>query len=143
MRTTIRVLLGLLGAIESLVGVWALFWPRGFYDAFPLPGHPFVSLLPPFNEHLVGDVGGLSLGLAILLVAGAVRADRWTVRVAGLAGLVVLLPHTIFHAGHLEHFPPVDAVIQTVSTVAQIVALVVVLALSGRLPQLRPATVAA
>jgi hypothetical protein len=30
------------GVIEQIrTGAWPLLWPRGFYDAFPLPGHPW------------------------------------------------------------------------------------------------------
>jgi hypothetical protein len=134
LRTAVRVALWFMAAVEALVGVWAQFAPAGFYAGFPLPGHDWVGLLPPYNEHLVRDVGGLSLALVVVLVAGAVRADRFTVRVATLAMLAFTLPHTVFHALHLEHFPPVDAAVQTVGTIALALLVLVVLAVSGRLP---------
>src|SRR3954447_21668401 len=118
LRTAVRVAFWFMAAVEALVGVWAQFAPESFYRDFPLPGHSWVMLLPPYNEHLVRDVGGLSLALVVVLVAGALRADRFTTRVAALAMLAFTLPHTVFHAGHLEDFPAADATVQTVGTIA-------------------------
>ncbi len=137
LRTAVRAALWFMAGVEALVGVWAQFAPAGFYAGFPLPGHNWVGLMPPYNEHLVRDVGGLSLALVVVLVVAAVRADRFTVRVAALAMLAFTLPHTVFHAQHLEHFPPADAVVQTVGTVALTVLTLVVLAVAGRLPAVR------
>jgi hypothetical protein len=134
LRIAVRVVLWFMAVVEALVGVWAQFWPDGFYAGFPLPGHDWVGLLPPYNEHLVRDVGGLSLALVVVLVAAAVRTDRFTVRVAALAMLAFTLPHTVFHASHLEHFPPADATAQTVGTIALTVLTLGLLAVSGRLP---------
>jgi hypothetical protein len=138
LRTAVRVVLWFMAAVEALVGVWAQIAPEGFYRDFPLPGHGWVGLLPPYNEHLVRDVGGLSLALVVVLVAAAVRTDRFTVRVAALAMLAFTLPHTVFHASHLEHFPPADATAQTVGTIALTVLTLGLLAVSGRLPTGRP-----
>src|SRR5215471_14889090 len=33
----------------------AQFLPDSFYDSFPTPGHAWVALLPPHNEHLLRD----------------------------------------------------------------------------------------
>jgi hypothetical protein len=134
LRTAVRVAFWFMAAVETLVGIWAQFFPAGFYTDFPLPGHGWVALLPPYNEHLVRDVGGLSLALVVVLVAGALRADRSTTRVAALAMLAFTLPHTVFHAGHLEHFPEPDATIQTVGTIALTLLAVALLAVAGRLP---------
>jgi len=49
-----------------LVGFWALLAPRSFYDDFPGGGRSWVSALPPYNEHLVRDVGGLPSNLAVV-----------------------------------------------------------------------------
>ena len=48
-------------------------------------------------------------------------AERTLVRVALVALLVYAVPHTIFHAAHLEGFPPGDALGQTVGTVLHLV----------------------
>jgi hypothetical protein len=61
-----RAGLGILAVLQVIIGVWALFAPTGFYGSFPLPGHSWISLLPPYNEHLVRDVGELSLVLTVV-----------------------------------------------------------------------------
>jgi hypothetical protein len=132
-RGTVVGILGVLAAVQGLVGTWALVAPLVFYEGFPLPGHSWVALLPPYNEHLVRDVGALNLGVAVVLAGAALRADRATVRLAAIAGLVVAVPHTAYHALHLSHFPLADACAQTIGTVAHLALLVAVLWLSGRL----------
>ena len=141
-RILLRVGLLTLAATQALVGVWALPAPRAFYDGFPVSGHPWVALLPPYNEHLVRDVGAFNLALTVVLVAAAWTLDRTLVRVALAALLVYALPHTIFHAGHLEGFPPGDALGQTVGTVLHLVLTASLFALTWRLPA-RPAPSAA
>jgi hypothetical protein len=130
-----RTILWALTATLALTGGWALGAPRWFYDTFPGAGHTWVALLPPYNEHLVRDVGALNLGLAVVLAGAALRADRATVRLAAIAALVVAVPHTAYHALHLSHFPPAEALAQTIGTVAHLALLVAVLLLSGRLDQ--------
>ncbi|MCO1659516.1 hypothetical protein [Pseudonocardia humida] len=129
----VRVLLWAAVAVEAVIGVWAQFFPVGFYEDFPL-GWGWVQLLPPYNEHLVRDVGGLSLALVVVLAAAALRPDRWSARVAALAGAVFVVPHTIFHATHMAHFPAFDAVAQTVGNVGLCVLVAAIWVLAGRLP---------
>jgi hypothetical protein len=132
-RGTVVGILGVLAAVQGMVGTWALVAPLVFYEGFPLPGHSWVALLPPYNEHLVRDVGALNLGVAVVLAGAALRADRATVRLAAIAGLVVAVPHTAYHALHLSHFPPTDALAQTIGTLTHLTLLVAVLWISGRL----------
>ena len=138
LRTLLRVGLVILAAMQVLVGAWALAAPRAFYDGFPLPRHAWVALLPPYNEHLVRDVGALNLALTVVLGAAAWTLDRTMIRVALLALIVFAVPHAIFHAGHLAGFPAVDAVAQTVGTVLQLVLTVSLFALAWRLPAQAP-----
>jgi len=63
----IRVCLAFLALTTLITGAWALFAPLSFFTTFPAPGHPWVALLPPYNEHLVRDVGEFNLGFALLL----------------------------------------------------------------------------
>mgnify|MGYP006203677057 CR=1 FL=1 len=56
----LRIALILLFASALLVGLTATVFPRTFYEDFPFVAH-WVVLLPPYNEHLVTDVGGLYL----------------------------------------------------------------------------------
>jgi hypothetical protein len=134
LRTALRVGLVILAAMQLLVGAWALLAPRAFYDGFPLPGHAWVALLPPYNEHLVRDVGALNLALTVVLGAAAWTLDRTMVRVALVALMIFAVPHAVFHAGHLAGFPTGDAVVQTVGTVLQLILTVGLFALAGRLP---------
>lgn len=135
-RTVVLAGTWTLAAIQVVAGAWALAAPRSFFDAFPFGGIGWVGLLPPFNEHLVRDVGGLNLALVVVLAAAALRADRGSVRVAVAALLVFAVPHAVFHQTHLEQFPPAIAVAQAVGVAAQLVLTVVVLILARHL---RPA----
>lgn len=97
---------------QVVVGAWAQFAPQSFYFSFPGSGRAWVRLLPPFNEHLVRDVGGLSLAVAVVLAVAAVAATRSWTRTAVAAFGIYALPHTIFHGLHLENFGRGDAVVQ-------------------------------
>ena len=134
-RAVVRVALGLLALSQAVVGVWALLAPQSFYDGFPAAGHAWVALLPPYNEHLVRDVGGLSLAMTVVLVAAAWWLDRRLAWVAVIAFAVWTVPHAAFHVTHLEGFTSVDATLQTLGFVLQLgvtAVIAVVLARSGR-----------
>ena len=134
-RTTsvvVRVLLGVLAVSEAVIGGWALFAPASFYRSFPTAGHAWVSLLPPYNEHLIRDVGSLSLALAVVLGAATLTGQRLLSGVAVGAFAVYAVPHTIFHSSHLEGFSTADAVAQTVGFVLQLLAAGVVAGLLWR-----------
>jgi hypothetical protein len=111
-RVLVRVALGVLALAQVVVGGWALFAPERFYAGFPAAGHAWVALLPPFNEHLVRDVGSLSLAVTVVLAAAAVACTRTQVRTAVAAFALYAVPHTIFHGLHLENFGRGDAVAQ-------------------------------
>jgi hypothetical protein len=66
-RTWLRTGLIILAVYHLVLGVWTLFLPRSFYDDFPAPGHPWVALLPPYNEHLLRDFGALNLAMVMVL----------------------------------------------------------------------------
>ena len=116
-----RVLLAILAFIEAVIGVWALFAPASFYGSFPGAGQAWVSLLPPYNEHLITDVGELSLALTVVLAAAAVTG-QWLLSVVGIAAFAVYtVPHMIFHSLHLEGFSTAAAIGQTVGFALQLV----------------------
>jgi hypothetical protein len=128
-RTTsvvVRAALGILALFQAIIGVWALFAPTSFYSSFPLLGHPWVSLLPPYNEHLVRDVGELSLSLTVVLAAAAVIGQRLLSAVAVAAIAVYAVPHAIFHFLHLEGFPTSDAIAQTIGIALHLLVIAVV-----------------
>lgn len=111
MRAPLLARLALLYLLAStlLIGVSATVAPHAFYDDFPFVAH-WVDLLPPYNEHLVTDVGGLYLGFAVLFGWAAWTLDRTLVRAVSVAWLLTAGLHLIFHAGHLEGFGTADAV---------------------------------
>ncbi|HWO16026.1 MAG TPA: hypothetical protein VNM89_04875 [Solirubrobacterales bacterium] len=104
-----RGALAVLTLAAGTIGIAATVAPRTFYDDFPFLDH-WVDLLPPYNEHLVTDVGGLYLGFAILFAWSAWKLQRDLVRAACVAWLVVAALHLIFHATHLEGFSTADAI---------------------------------
>jgi hypothetical protein len=109
-----RWALALLFLSALSIGLTATVFPRTFYDDFPFLTR-WVELLPPFNEHLVTDVGGLYLGFAILFGWAAWTFERPLVRPLCVAWLLTASLHLIFHAGHLENFGTADAVAEIVS----------------------------
>lgn len=133
-----RLVLGgvrLLAAVQTVVGVWALVAPVSFFTVFPFGPPGWVGLLPPYNEHLARDVGGLSLALTVMLAGAAVRGDRFTVRLTVAAALVFAVPHGIYHQTHLEHFPAGIAVAQSLGIAVQVVVAVLAWVLAARLPR--------
>jgi len=109
-----RVALGLLFLAALEIGLTAAFAPRTFYEDFPFLAH-WVDLLPPYNEHLVTDVGGLYLGFAVLFAWAAWTLERTLIRAACTAWLLTASLHLIFHASHLDGFATADAVGELVS----------------------------
>lgn len=115
-RAERRLRLGLwvLGASAALPGVWALFWPRSFFEDFPGFGFAWVAVLPPFNRHLITDVGAFYLGFAVMFAFAAVRMKR-TLTVGLLLGwLVFSVPHLFFHISHTGDLPGTDKIVQWV-----------------------------
>ena len=91
-----RAVLGVLGAVQLIDGLYALLAPRSFYEDFPF-GRGWVEALPAYNEHLVRDVGALFLATAVVLLAAAwflgAPAGRDRARlVPGLLGPALRLP---------------------------------------------------
>lgn len=105
-----RILLWLMAASAVVVGAWAEFTPRSFYDDFPGGGRHWVSVDGPFNEHLVRDVGALNLALAVVTIAAAIAFTTWLVRATALASLAYSVPHLIYHIRHLDHYGTADKV---------------------------------
>ena len=109
-----RIALGYLFLNAAFIGLFAAAAPRTFYDDFPLAAN-WVDLLPPYNEHLVTDVGGLYLGFAVLLAWAAWTLDRTLVRAVSVAWLLTATIHLIYHADHLGNFSTADAIAEIVS----------------------------
>ncbi|MFG2318174.1 hypothetical protein [Streptomyces tendae] len=95
-RAGLRAGLGLLAGGQVVLGLWILLLPELFWK------WPWVSHLPPYNEHLLQDFGGASLALAVVLGAALVTMERRLVLTALVAYLVSAVTHLLFHARHLE-----------------------------------------
>src|SRR3954471_19600640 len=92
-----RAALAVLILSQGTLALWALLAPRAFYDDFPGGGRSWVSPLGPYDEHLVRDVGALSLALTVVLGCAAIWPDRRLRLVAALSYLAWSVPHLIFH----------------------------------------------
>ncbi len=106
--------LAFLALSAASVGLPAALAPHAFYDSFPFLAH-WVDRIPPYNEHLVTDVGGLYLGFAVLFAWGARTLQPTLVRAACSAWLLAAALHLGFHATHLEGFDTADAVAELTS----------------------------
>lgn len=122
-----RALLTAVGVSLLAVGAWAQVFPRSFYDDFPM-GRSWVSLDGPYNEHLVRDVGGLNLALALGTVAIAALGTALLLRLGAVAVLLYSAPHLAYHATHLDPYGAADRV-SLVVTLALVVVVPVVVAL--------------
>jgi len=109
-----RFALAYLFAAAVLIGLSATAAPRSFYDDFPFVAH-WVNLLPPYNEHLVTDVGGLYLGFAVLLAWSAWTLERALVRAVCAAWALTAGLHLLFHASHLDGFGTTDGIAEIAS----------------------------
>ena len=117
-----------------VVGVWAAFAPRSFYDDFPGAGRVWVAVDGPYNEHLVRDVGTLNLALALVTVVAAVSLARAAVLAAAGAWIIYSLPHLVYHLRHLDPYDTGDKVANVVALTGALVLPVIVLVAELRRP---------
>jgi hypothetical protein len=95
-----RVGFVLLGALNAAWGLWAIAAPAHFFDTFPGYGRRWTGAYPPYNEHLVMDLGATFLLIGVLLTGVAIvdlPVATWLV-VAGVTLFNGL--HLVFHLGH-------------------------------------------
>ncbi|MGI5240559.1 hypothetical protein [Dactylosporangium sp. CA-139066] len=100
----LRAGLILLIGVDAVVSLWQYLFPRSFFEDVPT-----VRLDPPFNEHLMSDVGGLGLALVTVLVFAAATMERRLVLAALTGFAVYALTHLLFHLRHFEHFSAREA----------------------------------
>lgn len=130
----LRAGLGALAFVYTVVGGWALFVPVAFYADFPAPGMDWVASLPPFNEHLITDVGAGFLAIAAMQWLAAVQLDRWLARAALSATLVQAVPHLGFHLFHAGDLPTVKVVASRIALFIPVVLAAGLLWLTARHP---------
>ncbi|WP_175047867.1 hypothetical protein [Microlunatus speluncae] len=133
MRIATRTVLLILGVGQGLGALAQLFAPRWFFD-----DGPWVSGLPPYNEHLMRDVGAATLGWVLLIFVAALTLRPFLVRLAVLANLLFTVPHFVFHASHLEGYSGAEAVAQLITFGLGILLPLIALALHERSVQPAP-----
>lgn len=110
MRRVHFIALTVSALLAFFVGIWAYFFPQGFYDSFPGVLGSWVSVDGPFNEHLIRDVGAMYLALGAASIGGLIWRNEIAYRVLGLAWTVFGLLHFLYHAFHLQHMPVAGAI---------------------------------
>ncbi|MFC7481826.1 hypothetical protein ACFQX7_19750 [Luedemannella flava] len=112
-----------------MVGVWAVGAPRHFFVTFPGFGHRWTAGYPPFNEHLVSDLGSIFLTLGVLLTVAAVLDDARVTAVVLAGTLVFNTLHLAFHSTHHGTLVGFDLAASLASLVAGVIGPVVLLVL--------------
>jgi hypothetical protein len=133
MTSLLRVTLACLAFSAAVPGLQATISPSAFYDGFPF-GRAWVQMLPPYNEHLIRDVGNYKLAFAILFAWAAWRPSRELVVPLASAWSVAALLHAVYHALHLDGFGAGDAIALTAVLAAALAlpVLAIVIESSGR-----------
>ena len=131
MTVLLRVSLAIVAVSALMPGLEATFGPSSFYGSFPF-GRGWVELLPPFNEHLLRDVGGFYLAFAILFAWAAVTLSSALIVPLCVTWTVAAVLHAYFHVTHLDGFSTGDAIAQTVGLLAVIALPLLAIALTRR-----------
>jgi hypothetical protein len=137
MRTRVWLRAGLLflTLVQTSVGLGMVLLPRSFFNDVPT-----VAAYPPFNEHLMRDLGSLYLAIAVVVGVSAVVMERRLVYTALSAYIVMAVPHLVFHATHTEGMQPGDAVALTSSLTVLVIVPATLLTLTRELPDDAPPT---
>lgn len=109
MTGLLRVTLACLAFSVAVPGLLATVSPTAFYEDFPF-GRAWVQMLPPFNEHLIRDVGNYKLAFALLFAWAAWRPARALVVPLASAWSVAAVLHAGYHTRNLDGFGAGDAV---------------------------------
>jgi hypothetical protein len=89
-----------LGLVELSWGGWAYVAPAEFFADFPGVGHRWTAGYPPYNEHLIADLGATFLTIGALLVVAAALDDPRVTAVVLTGAMLFNLLHLAFHATH-------------------------------------------
>lgn len=71
------IVAGVAGAFFLAFGAWAFLAPGSFFDS--------VATFPPYNKHLIHDLGAFQVGLGVALLAAIFWKDSLLVALAGAA----------------------------------------------------------
>ena len=116
-RPVRRAGFGLLGAVNLGWGAWAVLAPAHFFRTFPGAGLHWTAAYPPYNQHLIVDLGATMLTLATLLIGAAIVDSPAVSVVAGLATGVFGTLHFGYHALHAGHMGASDRVLSLLSLI--------------------------
>jgi hypothetical protein len=72
-----RTICILAGLFYLVFGIWAFVAPQGFFDS--------IAGYPPYNEHLIHDIGAFEIGIGASLFAGLRWRDALTAVLVGAA----------------------------------------------------------
>jgi lysylphosphatidylglycerol synthetase-like protein (DUF2156 family) len=103
-EAVLRIGLAVLAVPSLVVGIWAAFFPRGFYDDFPGVGRMWIAPDGPYNQHLVRDVGELNLALVVITAVAAVALTPILVRAVLVGWIVYSVPHLVYHLRNMSPF---------------------------------------
>ncbi len=131
MTSLLRVTLACLALSAAFPGLQATISPMAFYDGFPF-GRAWVQMLPPYNEHLIRDVGNYKLAFAILFAWAAWRPSRELVVPLASAWSVAAFLHGGYHALNLDGFGAGDAIALTSVLVAALALPVLAIVIARR-----------
>ena len=83
----VLVVLALAGLFFVLPGTWAFVAPHSFYDQ--------LATFPPYNEHLIHDIGAFQIGIGAALLLALLVRDAQVVALGGAAAGAVV--HAVSH----------------------------------------------
>ncbi len=86
-RTAVNLVVVGVGLFNLFLGMWAFVAPRSFFD--------IVATFPPFNQHLLHDVGAFQAALGVTLLIALWVRDALTVAILG--NLVAATIHVVSH----------------------------------------------
>ena len=94
-RTLVAIACLLNGGVLLVFGLWALLLPTSFAALIDFP---------PYNEHLLHDLGAFQIGIGVSLCLAAVWSDATSVVLIGFltAGTIHVINHSLDHelGGH-------------------------------------------
>jgi hypothetical protein len=120
------------GLVNLVWGGWAYADPAGFFDDFPGFGRRWTGAYPPYNEHLVTDLGATFLTLGVLLVLAGWWDDRRVVIVVLVGDLVFNTLHLGYHAFHQGEMAGADYAASLVSLAFGVLVPIILFVLNGR-----------
>jgi hypothetical protein len=129
-----RALLALVALGNAEVGIWGIVAPRSFYANYPGFGRHWVSVLGPYNEHLVRDFTAADLGLGVLIAIAAWWWGRRLVLAAGTALLAATVPHFAYHLTTTESFKTADNLASLGAFALEIAVVALAMAIVTRTP---------